>query len=142
MSDRWLPILAAVVGVVGGIAGAYIGASTANAGQNQQFENGRRAARQDLRQNTYANYLQAADRLLVELQLSADPDFGVTNKELKGLLDSVVAAEGGVDLVSNIKVRHLADALTTALAKNQQRRAFALRERFIKLAKRQIKTSA
>jgi hypothetical protein len=142
MSERWLPILAAVVGVLGGIAGAYIGGSMANAGQNQQFENGRRAARQDLRQNTYANYLQAADRLLVELQLSHDPEFGITNKELKGLLDSVVAAEAGVDLFSNVKVRRLTDALTTALAKDEQRKAFALREKFIKLAKQQIKTSA
>jgi hypothetical protein len=38
MSDRWVPIVAAVVGVIGGMGGAYIGGSVANEGQRQRFE--------------------------------------------------------------------------------------------------------
>ena len=53
MSDRWIPVLAAVVGVIGGIGGAYIGGAVANEGQETRFERERAAALQDLRMDTY-----------------------------------------------------------------------------------------
>jgi hypothetical protein len=49
MPERWwIPVLAAVVGLIGGVGGAYVGGEVANSGQKQQFENQRTAEVQDL----------------------------------------------------------------------------------------------
>jgi hypothetical protein len=56
--ERWMPVFIALLGVLGGIGGAFVGGSIANEGQDQRFKNEREAARHDLRQDAYANYLQ------------------------------------------------------------------------------------
>jgi hypothetical protein len=38
MSDRWLPVVAAILGVLGGVAGAAVGGYVANKGQEQRLE--------------------------------------------------------------------------------------------------------
>jgi hypothetical protein len=64
MSDRWVPIVAAVVGVIGGMGGAYIGGSVANEGQRQRFEEQQAAERQELRRSTFAEYLKAVQGII------------------------------------------------------------------------------
>jgi hypothetical protein len=41
MSERWLTVLAAVLGLLGGMAGAAVGGYVANQGQEQRFEHER-----------------------------------------------------------------------------------------------------
>jgi len=60
VSERWIPILAAIVGLVGGLGGAAIGGSIANAGQQQQFRNERIADLNNLLNETYSRYLRTA----------------------------------------------------------------------------------
>jgi CHASE1-domain containing sensor protein len=43
MSERWVPLLAAVVGLLGGMGGAYVGGTVANEGQQDRFEDERKA---------------------------------------------------------------------------------------------------
>src|SRR5215218_1396303 len=57
MSERWIPVLSAVVGVIGGLGGAVIGGYVANAGQEQRFDDERAAHIQDLRRDRYVNYV-------------------------------------------------------------------------------------
>jgi len=61
--SRWLPILAAALGVLGGIGGAFIGGSLANAGAEKRLEKERAAQVQDIRIDVYGTYLGTADEL-------------------------------------------------------------------------------
>jgi hypothetical protein len=61
----WIPVLAAVVGLLGGVGGAYVGGEVANNGQEQQFENQRAAQVQDLLIDTYEAYARTAARTVV-----------------------------------------------------------------------------
>jgi hypothetical protein len=69
----WIPVLAAVVGLVGGIGGAYVGGEVSNNGQEQQFENQRTAELQDLLIDAYASYLRDATTVWVAAT-GEDPD--------------------------------------------------------------------
>lgn len=60
---RWLAILAAALGVLGGIGGAFIGGSLANAGAEKRLEKERAAQVQDVRIEVYGTYLGTADEL-------------------------------------------------------------------------------
>ena len=61
MSDRWLPVLAAVLGIVGGVLGAAVGGYIANEGQEAQFKQERAERIRDLRLATYSKFLRAAE---------------------------------------------------------------------------------
>src|SRR5919201_4887351 len=61
MAERWLAVLAAVLGLLGGIGGAAVGGYVANKGQEQRFEEERSARIRDVRLDTYVKYLQAAE---------------------------------------------------------------------------------
>jgi hypothetical protein len=98
--DRWIPMLAATVGVLGGLAGALIGGHISNQGQEQQFENQRKAARDDLRQDSYANYLQAGFGYLLAVQLK-HAGVKVTDNELKARAQALVGAQAAVALFGN-----------------------------------------
>ena len=63
MNERWIPIMAGVIGVVGGVGGAVIGGVIANEGQEEQFERDRAAEVQDLREQTYVKFVGAAERV-------------------------------------------------------------------------------
>ena len=69
----WIPVVAAVVGLVGGVGGAYVGGSVANEGQEEQFENQRTAQIQDLVIETYASYLRTTAGTWVAIQADS-PD--------------------------------------------------------------------
>jgi hypothetical protein len=61
MDARWMPLLAAGLGVLGGIGGAFIGGNLANEGAERRFESERAAAIQDVRRDAYANFLGSAE---------------------------------------------------------------------------------
>ena len=63
MDARWMPLLAAGLGVLGGLGGAVVGGWLANEGQENQFESERAAAAQDLRREAYGIYLGAAQEV-------------------------------------------------------------------------------
>jgi hypothetical protein len=65
MSERWIPVLSAVVGVIGGLGGAVIGGYVANEGQEQRFHDERAAHVQDLRRDRYVNYVRELIKLTV-----------------------------------------------------------------------------
>ena len=129
--------MAAVVGVLGGLGGAFVGGSVANQGQEERFESEREAARHDLRQDAYANYLQAAYGLLLKLQLKAD-GVAVNEAELFDRLDATVAAQATVSLLANPEFQDLTDDLTNALARDEQDTSIELLLKFIDLAKKDI----
>jgi hypothetical protein len=64
MSERWIPVVAAVVGVLGGMGGAYVGGYVANEGQKQRFEEQQVAQRLELRRETFAAYLRAVQGVI------------------------------------------------------------------------------
>jgi hypothetical protein len=57
MDSRWLPVVAAILGVLGGVAGAAVGGYIANKGQEQQFEAERAARMLDMRIDAYVRFL-------------------------------------------------------------------------------------
>jgi CHASE1-domain containing sensor protein len=61
MSDRWLPVVAAILGVLGGVAGAAVGGYVANKGQEQRFEAERDSRRLDQRIDAYVGFLRAVE---------------------------------------------------------------------------------
>ena len=84
MSERWLPVLAAIVGVLGGMGGAFVGGYVANQGQKQRFEHEQAVRIQNLRRETYVNYVRELENQFF----------------LGGTREKVRAAEGAVLLVS------------------------------------------
>jgi hypothetical protein len=134
MSDRWIPVFAAVVGVIGGMGGAYIGGAVANEGQETRFERERAAALQDLRMNTYGTYLQAVDSIEAKIQVGAD-----------GQADYVrlKAAEARVSLLANAEVSQAARRLGDSLSRynpDDQLEYLRTRGRFITLAQQEVTT--
>jgi len=61
MGERWIPVLAAALGLLGGVAGAAVGGYIANQGQEQRFEEERAARIRDLRVDTYVRFLRAVE---------------------------------------------------------------------------------
>jgi CHASE1-domain containing sensor protein len=61
MSERWIPLFAAIVGLLGGMGGAYIGGTVANEGQQQRFENEQKAETRNLRVDAYVDLLTACE---------------------------------------------------------------------------------
>jgi hypothetical protein len=61
MTERWIPVLAATLGLVGGVAGAAVGGYVANQGQEQRLEEERAARIRELRIATYTEFLRAAE---------------------------------------------------------------------------------
>jgi hypothetical protein len=116
------------------MGGALVGGSIANSGQEQRFENERRAARHDLRQDAYANYLQTAYGYLLQIQLK-DSDVPPSNEELAARLDATVGAEAAVALYANPKFQALSGELTNALAQEQVGKVQSLLKEFTNLAK-------
>jgi hypothetical protein len=61
MSERWVPLLAAVVGLLGGIGGAYVGGTVANQRQQDRFEYEQSAEARNLRMDAYVDFLKACE---------------------------------------------------------------------------------
>ncbi len=112
------------LGLVGGMAGAYVGGSVANEGQQQRFENERQTRIENLRIDTYASYLR-------EL---ANWNY------VGGVPSRVSAAQAEVLLIfSSSAVREAAVQLFSAAEKDSESAAFRnARNRFIDLAQQEV----
>src|SRR2546430_17053012 len=62
MLDRWIPLVAAVLGLAGGMGGAYVGGAVANHGEGQRLRDERASQVEDRRRNTYATYLMELEK--------------------------------------------------------------------------------
>lgn len=63
MSERWIPVIAAIVGVLGGMGGAFVGGYVANKGEQQRFKEEQAAKTEDFRRDTVVKFLAAAENL-------------------------------------------------------------------------------
>jgi beta-mannanase len=132
MSDRWVPILAAVVGVLGAIGGAYAGGTVANQGQEKRFDRERAATFQDLQIATYSKYLETVDGIEAKVEVGRD-----------GSADYVTlrAAESRVALLASPKLRQAAARLADALSRwtpNKTGEYVRTRNTYIELAQHEI----
>lgn len=100
MSERWIPILAAVVGVLGGMGGAFVGGYVANEGQQQRFEAEQDARVQDLRRDAYAGFVEEA----ASVEFAGDQG--------QNLVDKLLGAEAKAALYADPELREAADALS------------------------------
>jgi hypothetical protein len=97
MPERWwIPVLAAVVGLIGGVGGAYVGGEVANRGQEQQFENQRTAELQDLLIGAYARYLRDASATFVAVA----EDKQIAHAHTKALAGQALASETEVEFLA------------------------------------------
>jgi hypothetical protein len=117
MDARWMPVLAAFVGVLGGVGGAIAGGAVANSGQEQGFQREREAQREDLRLATYSKYVGAVDVNLVKVDL-AGQQFGFgedAGAKINAFIEQealdVFAAAAAVELLAGTDVRGAADEL-------------------------------
>lgn len=145
MDARWIPVLAAALGVLGGVGGAAIGGSVANSGQEQRFESERQAAIEDLRRTTYARYQGAADVLMIKYGLelaaltkeaSAEELEALTSVE-EQLLELFVAG-AAVELIADDQVVQAADAIRQDIPDIGDEEYEALRDDFIGSARNEI----
>jgi hypothetical protein len=121
MSDRWLPILAAVVGVLGGMGGAFIGGYVANEGQQQRFKEEQASQLRDLRRNAFAEYLRAVQGVISGAHS-----------------ETLITPEAKVELLAHTRgVRDAALALADNVI-NEKSNFEQLRVRFINAAKREL----
>jgi hypothetical protein len=128
MADRWLPVLAAVLGLLGGIGGAAVGGYVANKGQEQRLEEERAARIRDVRLQTYVSFLRAAEN---------------EHSNAREVSDGVVrTAEAEVALVArSTALRGAAAKLTdAALFYSVERQFTEARNSFIELAHSEIET--
>jgi len=111
MSERWIPIVAAIVGLAGGIAGAAIGGSIANEGQEKLFKNERVADLNNLLNETYSRYLRTAATAYVHRTGG-----GVSRKQLIRIQGDVEGGAAEVVLLTNVPaVEETAEALEKAV---------------------------
>ena len=128
MAQHWLPILAAVLGVLGGVGGAAVGGFVANEGQEQRFEHERATRIRDLRIDAYVGLLRAAE---AEHSNAPRVDDGI-----------VLTAEAEVALVArSAAVREAAAVLTDRALHFQVERDYTeARNRFIELAQAELES--
>ena len=130
MAERWFPVLAAVLGLLGGIGGAAVGGYVANKGQEQQFEEERAARIRDERLDTYVRFLRAAENERIHP--------GETSN------DVINAASAEVALVArSAALRGAAERLTATLESavtGTESQITEAREHFVDLAHSEIET--
>jgi hypothetical protein len=113
--------LAAVVGVLGGMGGAFIGGYVANEGQQQRFKEEQSVRFAELRRDTFAEYMRAIQ--------------GVISGAHR---ETLFTPEAKVELVARSdEVREAAAALAKAAGVEIRRRD--VRGRFIEAAKAELK---
>ena len=129
MAERWIPVLAATLGLLGGIAGAAVGGYVANKGQEQRFEEERAARIREVRLETYVRFLRAAENEYFHPAESDD--------------DIVTAAEAEVALVARSpELREAAERLKALLNTENEGELNEARARFLDLAHSEIETGS
>jgi hypothetical protein len=131
VSERWIPILSAIVGLVGGIGGAAIGGQIANEGQAQLRQDERTAELNNLLIDTYSRYLRTAASAQI-----AHTGGELSQAEANRIGGELEAGAAEVSLVTNSdQVEDAADRLEEAViaqvGMGGYRRA---RDRFIEAA--------
>ena len=149
----WVPVLAAVlaavIGLAAGIGGAWIGGSVANEGQQKQFKNQRLAHAQDLLEAEYSNFLGAAQAVVTDRNLARQATkIGDTAQAARNHAKEEVdfvrfrAADAQVRLVASDDVRRDAAVVRDALAGGTGTLHWVTaRNAFIGDARRDIKTA-
>jgi len=133
MPERWwIPLLAAALGLIGGVAGAYVGGEVSNKGQQQQFENQREAELQDLLIDAYARFLRDTSDLFA----AVDQDKDGKQARTKALLGRALAGETEVVfLAASNEVDDTAERLFDSAANWKLHSAFVdRRQKFIDAA--------
>ena len=122
MNDRWLPVLAAILGVLGGVGGAAVGGYVANKGEEQRLGAERASRMLDQRIDAYVRFLRAAENEADEASQYPDP------------LVQTAAAE--VELVArNAELREAAARLLDKTLNFEQLSAYReARAEFVELA--------
>ena len=129
MAERWIPVLAAALGLLGGIAGAAVGGYVANEGQEQRFEEERAARIREVRLDTYVRFLRAAENERFHPATFDD--------------DIVTAAEAEVALVArSVALREAAERLKALLNSENEEELNEARARFLDLAHSEIETAS
>jgi hypothetical protein len=124
MSERWLPVLAAVVGVLGGMGGAFVGGHVANEGQQRRFEEEQKLRIENLRRETYVNYVRDLENIFF---------IGNTREKVR-------AAEAAVLLVSSPSIADVTRDVRL-LAEGEDEDSYTdARDAFVKLAQQEIET--
>jgi hypothetical protein len=126
MPERWLTVLAAILGLLGAMGGAAVGGYVANQGQEQRFEHERATELRDLRIDTYVRFLRAAEREHFEPVETGDL--------------VVRTAEAEVSLVApSAAIREAASRFTeNALNFTTERDYTRLRDEFVDLAQAEL----
>ena len=102
--------MAAGLGILGGIGGAFVGGWVANQGQERRFERERAAAIQDLRIDAYGAVLESGQKVVLDFQSEA------SDAEQKAALAALFAAEARVALIGGTpEVRLWAQKVREAL---------------------------
>jgi hypothetical protein len=83
IDDRWLPVLAAILGVLGGVAGAAVGGYVANKGQEQRLEAERDSRMLDQRVDAYVRFLRAVENEASDAGLYEDAIFKTAATEVE-----------------------------------------------------------
>jgi uncharacterized protein YukE len=122
MDARWVPVLAAIVGVLGGMGGALIGGYVANEGQQQRFEDERAAHVQDLRRGTYAEYVRELNNAIL---IGGNPAKAFNAQAEVSILSSSSAVKNAARQLGKA-----ADELNEAIAKLAQTKEGRLKERY------------
>jgi hypothetical protein len=122
MFDRWIPAVAAFLGVVGGMGGAFVGGAVANEGQQQRFENERVERMAELRRVTYVTFIEELEHHFFQ----------------GGTPDKARAAQAAVLLVSSASIRQASSAATDAATGDDLSRYTNARDQFIDLAQREL----
>jgi hypothetical protein len=126
MPEHWITVVAAILGILGGMGGAAVGGYIANRGEQQRFEHERAAEIRDLRLDTYVILLRAAER---EHAQPVETD------------DRVVrTAEAEVALIApTVAIREAASRFAAyALDATSEQEYTRLRDEFIHLAQAEI----
>ena len=122
MFDGWVPAVAAFLGVVGGMGGAFVGGAVANEGQQQQYANERLERMAELRRMTYVSFVEELEHHFFQ----------------GGTPDKARAAQAAVLLVSSAAIRQASSAATDAANSDDLSRYTNARDRFIDLAQHEL----
>jgi hypothetical protein len=151
MDARWIPVLAAALGVLGGVGGAAVGGAVASSGESQRLQEERITEIQDLLIATYAEYQGAADNCAISWGIAAAkfPTEGLEGAELhrqelkqaalvEPQLDELFRTAAAVELIANPQVWDAADKLRDEVSGGDPKDYETLRNSFIRLAREEI----
>ena len=139
MDDRWLPLLIASLGVLGGVGGAFVGGWVANEGQEKQSESDRAAEVQRLRVETYGNFIGTAELTVTKFGV------GLPQRETAEAFARLTPAGARVLLIAENpgKMRKAAVAVVKAITANVPQKQGeanlqAAEDRFLEAARDEI----